>query len=96
MASPAVYVSAATTWEVGIKRALGKLNAPENLEEELSASHFVPLAITVAHSTAAAKLPRHHDDPFDRMLIAQSALESLTLVTGDKRLLNYGGHVHIT
>jgi PIN domain nuclease of toxin-antitoxin system len=95
-ASPAVYVSAATTWEIGIKRALGKLNAPENLEEELSASHFVPLAITVAHSIAAAKLPRHHDDPFDRMLIAQSALESLTLVTSDKRLLNYGGHVHIT
>jgi PIN domain nuclease of toxin-antitoxin system len=95
MASPAVYVSAATTWEVGIKRALGKLNAPENLEEELSASHFVPLAITVAHSIAAAKLPHHHDDPFDRMLIAQSTLESLTLVTGDTRLKDYGARIHI-
>jgi PIN domain nuclease of toxin-antitoxin system len=95
MASPAVYVSAATTWEVGIKRALGKLNAPENLEEELSASHFVPLAITVAHSIAAAKLPHHYDDPFDRMLIAQSTLESLTLVTGDTRLKDYGARIHI-
>lgn len=94
-ASTVVYVSAATTWEIEIKRALRKLNAPENLEEELSASHFVPLAITVAHTIAAAKLPRHHDDPFDRMLIAQSALESLTLATSDERLKDYGVHVHI-
>lgn len=93
--STVVYVSAATTWEIGIKRAIGKLNAPENLEEELSASHLVPLAITVAHSIAAARLPRHHDDPFDRMLIAQSALESLTLATSDQRLKNYGAHVHV-
>lgn len=56
------YVSAATAWEIETKRALGKLKAPENLEEELSANHFVPLAVTVAHSTAAARLPRHHDD----------------------------------
>lgn len=95
MSSAAVYVSAATTWEIGIKRALGKLNAPENLEEELSASHFVPLAITVAHSIAAAKLPRHHDHPFDRMLVAQAAIEFLTLVTGDERLLDYGPHIHV-
>jgi PIN domain nuclease of toxin-antitoxin system len=93
--SPVVYVSAATTWEIEIKRAIGKLKAPENLEEELSASHFVPLAITVAHSIAAAKLPRHHDDPFDRMLIAQSSLESLTLVTSDKWLKDYGSHIHV-
>jgi PIN domain nuclease of toxin-antitoxin system len=94
-ASPAVYVSAATTWEIEIKRALGKLNAPENLEEELSASHFVPLAITVAHSIAAARLPRHHDDPFDRMLIAQASLEGLTLVTSDRRLEDYGSNTRL-
>ena len=94
-ASPEVYVSAATAWEIEIKRALGKLKAPENFEEELSASHFLPLAITVAHSIAAAKLPRHHDDPFDRMLIAQSALESLTLVTSDEQIRAYNGNVHI-
>lgn len=93
--SPVVYVSAATTWEIEIKRVLGKLNAPENLEEALSASHFVPLAITVAHSIAAARLPRHHDDPFDRMLIAQSRLESLTLLTGDKRIKDYGALIQI-
>ncbi len=87
--SPLVYVSAATTWEIEIKRTLGKLKAPANLEEALSASHFLPLAITAAHSVAAAALTRHHDDPFDRMLIAQANLESLTLVTGDRRLKDY-------
>ena len=88
-ASPVVYVSAASTWEIEIKRALGKLKAPANLEEALSANHFVPLAITVAHSVAAAKLPRLHDDPFDRMLIAQANAEALTLVTADRRLEDY-------
>ena len=93
--SPVVYVSAATTWEIEIKRALGKLKAPENLEQELSANHFVPLAITVEHSIAAAKLPRHHDDPFDRMLIAQASLEGLTLVTSDRRLEDYGSNTRL-
>lgn len=94
-ASPVVYVSAATTWEIEIKRALGKLKAPENLEGELSASHFVPLAITIVHSIAAAKLPRHHDDPFDRMLIAQAFLESLTLVTSDRRIESYRATIRL-
>ena len=87
--SPAVYVSAATAWEIEIKRALGKLKAPDNLEQELSANHFAPLPITIAHAIAAAKLPRHHDDPFDRMLIAQANTESLILLTGDERLRAY-------
>jgi PIN domain nuclease of toxin-antitoxin system len=94
-ASPMVYVSAATTWEIEIKRALGRLKAPMDLEEALSASHFVPLAITLAHSIAAAKLPRHHDDPFDRMLIAQANLETLTLMTSDQRLKEYDGNIKL-
>jgi PIN domain nuclease of toxin-antitoxin system len=93
--SPMVYVSAATTWEIEIKRAIGKLKAPADLEEALFASHFVPLAITVAHSIAAAKLPRHHDDPFDRMLIAQADREGLTLLTSDERLKEYGGNIKL-
>jgi PIN domain nuclease of toxin-antitoxin system len=94
-ASPVVYVSAATTWEIEIKRALGKLRAPVDLEGALSASHFVPLAITVAHTIAAAKLPRHHDDPFDRMLIAQAKVETLSLVTSDQRLTDYGVNIRL-
>jgi PIN domain nuclease of toxin-antitoxin system len=87
--SPLVYISAATTWEIGIKRALGKLEAPDDLEAALVASQFAPLPITVAHSIAAAKLPRHHDDPFDRMLVAQTSLEGLFLMTSDRRLKSY-------
>ena len=94
-ASPVIYVSAATTWEIEIKRALGKLKAPADLEAALSESHFATLAITVAHSIAAAKLPRHHDNPFDRMLIAQAKIEALTLMTGDLRLMDYRAGIQL-
>ena len=94
-ASHLVYVSAATTWEIEIKRALGKLKAPSDLEQALSASHFEPLAITIGHSISAAMLPRHHDDPFDRMLIAQASVEGLTLLTADKWLEEYDGDIEL-
>lgn len=94
-AGTVVYVSAATTWEIEIKRALGKLKAPINLQDTLAESHFVPLPITVAHSIAAARLPRHHDDPFGRMLIAQAELEALTLVTSDQRLMGYKAAIQL-
>ena len=93
--SPVVYVSAATAWEIEIKRALGKLKAPDNLEQELSANHFAPLPITIAHAIAAARLSRHHDDPFDRMLIAQANTESLILLTGDERLRAYASEIRL-
>jgi PIN domain nuclease of toxin-antitoxin system len=84
-----VHVSAATIWEIGIKCALGKLQTPENLEEELRNSVFSPLPVQISHAIAAGKLPRHHDDPFDRMLVAQASVESLTLLTADARLKAY-------
>ena len=93
--SAAVYVSAASTWEITIKSALGKLKVSFNLEEEISSNRFLPLAITFRHSIAAASLPRYHDDPFDRMLVAQATLESLTLLTSDARLKHYGTHVRV-
>ncbi len=95
ISSPLIYVSAASAWEIEIKRALGKLKAPASLEEALSANHFVPLPITIAHSIAAARLPRRHDDPFDRMLIAQASAESLTLLTGDQQLLDYDARIQL-
>jgi PIN domain nuclease of toxin-antitoxin system len=84
-----VYVSAISAWELAIKAEIGKLKAPDDLEAQLRASRFVPLPVTVAHALAAGKLPRHHSDPFDRMLVAQASLESLTLLTSDKRLRAY-------
>ena len=91
--SALVYVSAARVWEIAIKRALGKLEIPDNLEETLEANALVPLPIHVSHAIAAGRLPRHHDDPFDRMLVAQAALESLTLLTADERLKVYGASI---
>jgi PIN domain nuclease of toxin-antitoxin system len=85
-----VFVSAATAWEISIKRALGKLRAPEPLEEAIEANRFVPLPITLQHARIAGSLPRHHEDPFDRMLIAQAQVETLTLVTHDESLAAYG------
>lgn len=84
-----VTVSAVSAWEISIKKALGKLSAPDNLEHQIQAAGFTPLPVTIAHGIAAGQLPRHHDDPFDRMLIAQAAAEGLTIVTRDKRFSDY-------
>lgn len=92
IADPAnlVVVSAASAWEISIKKALGKLNAPDDLEVQLEANRFDPLPIGMGHAIAAGQLPRHHEDPFDRMLIAQAFAEGLTIVTRDKRFEDYG------
>ena len=85
-----IFVSAASAWEISIKRALGKLKAPIDFEEALKASRFLQLPITVQHALVAGDLPRHHDDPFDRMLIAQARVEGLTIVSHDSRMGQYG------
>ena len=85
-----VYVSAATAWEISIKRAIGKLRIPESdYLEELRLHRFMPLSITTEHALAVENLPPHHKDPFDRMLIAQAQEEKLTLVTRDQRIKKY-------
>ena len=84
-----VFVSAATAWEITIKKALGKLDAPANLEEELARHRFQPLPITISHALAVGQLPPHHNDPFDRILVAQAKVEGLTLVTRDEKLKMY-------
>jgi len=85
-----VYISAATVWEIAIKVAARNLEFHGDLEEQLAVNNFFPLPIKVIHALLAAKLPRHHADPFDRMLVAQASFESLTLVTADPRLAEYG------
>ena len=84
-----VYFSAVTPWELGIKRAKGTIIYPDDLVGELAACGFEELPITAAHADAATRLPPHHADPFDRMLVAQAQAESLTLVTADRQLLAY-------
>ncbi|MCA9962971.1 MAG: type II toxin-antitoxin system VapC family toxin [Anaerolineales bacterium] len=85
-----VFVSAATAWEIAIKRGLGKLDVPRgNYIEELKLHRFTPLDIKTEHALAVESLPPHHKDPFDRLLIAQAQIEQLTLITRDPKMMLY-------
>ncbi|MCY4372278.1 MAG: type II toxin-antitoxin system VapC family toxin [Spirochaetaceae bacterium] len=84
-----VFVSAAAAWEITIKRQLGKLDAPDDLEDALERERFQHLPIAMRHALAMAKLPPIHADPFDRIQIAQARLEGLTIVTRDGRIPRY-------
>ncbi len=87
--SRVVFVSAATAWEIAIKKALGKLSAPDNYLEALRRYRFTALSVTTEHALGVEGLPHHHRDPFDRLLVAQAQLEKLTLVTNDPKLWAY-------
>ncbi|CAN5774051.1 type II toxin-antitoxin system VapC family toxin [soil metagenome] len=84
-----VFVSAVTAWEIVIKRALGKLRAPDDLHSQLRRLRLNTLAITFQHAEAVADLPGLHADLFDRLLIAQARTEHLTLVTRDAQIARY-------
>lgn len=85
-----VLVSAVSCWEIAIKRGLGKLTAPNDLDDVITTCGFVELAISISHSLKTENLPLHHRDPFDRMLIAQAVCESATLVSHDRMFELYG------
>ena len=86
----AVFVSAASAWEIAIKVALGKLVFSEPMERACQAAGFSELAVKFGHADAVRTLERHHADPFDRLLIAQAQLERLALMTNDRALAPYG------
>ncbi|MDA8068842.1 MAG: type II toxin-antitoxin system VapC family toxin [Actinomycetota bacterium] len=83
-------ISAASFWELAIKRAKGKLAWPPDGFDVLLDSSFGSLPITPRHAIAAGQLPPHHADPFDRILVAQAIAEDLTLVGGDPIFRSYG------
>jgi PIN domain nuclease of toxin-antitoxin system len=87
--SRSVVVSAASAWEAAIKASVGKLRVPDGLRDELVRHGFDELPVTVEDGLAAGALPRHHSDPFDRMLIAQAARRQFVLVTADRRFSDY-------
>jgi PIN domain nuclease of toxin-antitoxin system len=92
----AVFVSAASWWEVSIKAAAGKLPVePERLQAQALAAGFEPLAVTWTHALAVRGLPPLHRDPFDRMLIAQAISEPLHLLTHDAALAAYSDLVTV-
>jgi PIN domain nuclease of toxin-antitoxin system len=84
-----VYVSSVSVWELGIKKASGKLKLPADLSGWIRRSGLSELPISLAHAELAGDLPRIHRDPFDRMLIAQALAERLTLVTRDGLIPQY-------
>lgn len=84
-----VFVSTASVWEITLKKMLGKLNAPDNLIEVIEQTGFKPLAITFQDATAIESLPPLHQDPFDRLLIAQAKIHRLTFLTHDAHCSAY-------
>jgi len=89
-----VYVSAASAWEVAIKETLGKLHLRKaDLEGEIAANGFLELPIRTRHALVAGRLAPIHDDPFDRMLVAQARAEDLAVVTADPVFERYGVQV---
>ncbi len=84
-----VFVSAAACWEITVKKMIGKLDAPDDLSAALAANDFIELAITVQHTQSLYQLPLHHNDPFDRIMIAQALDEGLAFMTRDSKILLY-------
>ena len=90
-----VYVSAASTWEVAIKVAIGKLKLPDEqdaavyLPVSIRRAGLAQLPITAEHTYAVASLARHHNDPFDRLLVAQARAAEMTIVTNDRMIAKY-------
>jgi PIN domain nuclease of toxin-antitoxin system len=88
-----VIVSAATVWELEVKRAAGKLRAPDDLVSALEASGMKTVPVTSIDAVRAARLPMHHRDPFDRMLVAQAQALDAVIVTRDRIIAAYDVHV---
>ena len=84
-----IFVSAATAWEITVKKMIGKLAAPDDLPAALAANNFLELPISIIHSQKLYQLPLHHHDPFDRIMVAQAMSENLTLMTRDPKIALY-------
>lgn len=89
-----IFISAVNAWEVAIKKSLGRIQIDmDDFLESIKSSGLGVLNITVNHACQVSNLPDHHKDPFDRMLIAQSIVEPMRLLTHDETLMQYGKHV---
>ncbi|WBB95729.1 type II toxin-antitoxin system VapC family toxin [Solwaraspora sp. WMMA2080] len=86
---PDVFLSPVSLWEITIKQATGKLAGPTDLAEQVRSMGFVELPVTHAHAIRAGRLPAHHRDPFDRMLVAQAIVEGATLASRDSSIALY-------
>ncbi len=87
---PGLTVSDVSIWEIAIKSSLGRLEVPDDLPQHLEASGINELPIKRSHLWKVRSLEFHHNDPFDRLLVAQALLEDMTLVSKDRHLAAYG------
>jgi PIN domain nuclease of toxin-antitoxin system len=85
-----LLVSVVSVWEIAIKRAIGKLEAPEDLLARIEETETEMLTITARQANETGELPLHHGDPFDRLLIAQAKLEGCAILTRDRAFAAYG------
>ena len=89
-----IFMSAVNAWEIAIKKSLGRIQIDmDEFLESIKSSGLGVLNITVNHACQVSSVPDHHKDPFDRMLIAQSIVEPMRLLTHDDTLIQYGKHV---
>ncbi len=86
---PDIFLSPVSLWEITIKQAAGRLAGPPDLAGRVRDMGFRELPVTHVHAIAAGRLPLHHRDPFDRMLVAQAATEGLTLASRDASIALY-------
>lgn len=84
-----VFVSVVSPWEMAIAKARGRMNPPDDLATRLTQNRFELMPIQLRHIRAIESMPQHHRDPFDRMLIAQSQVDGLTLVSADRKMRQY-------
>lgn len=84
-----IFVSSVSTWEINTKKSLGKLTVPDNIPDIIRECRFIELPITIDHSCVIGTLVPIHQDPFDRMLIAQAISEDLVLITSDTMIQKY-------
>jgi len=88
-----IYISAASAWEIEIKRKLGKLDLPDEWKDAVSDTGFHWLNVLPRHTEGLRALPDIHRDPFDRMIVAQAKSESMTVLTHDAKVLAYFGRL---
>lgn len=88
-----IFVSAASAWEIAIKKSIGKLEAPDDLTQQIERKDFLPLPIVIDHALGVGKLPWHHQDPFDRIMIAQAQAEGMQIVTRDRKFALYSARI---
>lgn len=84
-----VMVSAVTAWEIAVKVSLGKLKAPENLEEAILDAGLATRVVAFADCAKLRDLPLHHRDPFDRMLVAQALVDGIPIISRDESIARY-------